>query len=52
MVEKSPTVIQFYGPVNGTSVHTLVAAVDRKLKKGARAFTLLISTPGGSVFDD
>jgi len=37
-------------PVDANSVGTLLKVVDQKLAEGVKEFTLLISTPGGSVF--
>lgn len=42
--------IRFIAPVDGSSVGALLTVVDQKLREGVRDFTLLISTPGGSVF--
>ncbi len=43
-------VLRFTVPVTESTVGSLLSAVDRKLKQGARRFLLLISTLGGSVF--
>jgi len=43
-------VIKFYTGVNETSIGTLMRTVDQKLAAGAKQFTVMISTSGGSVF--
>ncbi len=45
-----PVVIRFFAGVDATSINTLLAMVDQKLAAGVEAFTLLISSPGGTVF--
>lgn len=42
--------VKFFAPVIPESVAALMQVVDGKLQQGARAMTLLISTPGGDVF--
>ncbi len=42
--------IRFLAPVDGNSINTLLSTVDQKFREGAKEFTLLISTPGGTVF--
>lgn len=42
-------VIKFYTPVNEASIGTLMKTVDQRLAAGAKEFTVLISTSGGSV---
>lgn len=44
-----PTVIRFFAPVMDATVNALMNAVDHKMKQGAREFTILVSSPGGSV---
>ncbi len=43
-------VIKFFAPVIDSSINALMEAIDRKMQQGAKAFTILISSPGGSVF--
>jgi len=43
-------VIRFFAPVIEYSINALIDTVDRKMKEGITKFTILISTPGGSVF--
>ena len=45
-----PVVIKFFAPVIDTTVNALMNAVDQKVGQGAKEFTLVISSPGGSVF--
>lgn len=47
---KTDLVVRFYGLVNEKTVPALMREVDQKLKEGLERLTLLISTPGGSVF--
>ncbi len=42
--------IKFFAPVVPDSVNALMQAVDRKMAQGAKSLTLLISSPGGDVF--
>ena len=42
--------IRFMAQVDGNTVGALLGVVDQKLREGVKEFTLLISTPGGSVF--
>lgn len=44
-----PVVIRFFAPVIDATVNALMSAVDQKMKEGNRDFTILISSPGGSV---
>ncbi len=44
------TVIRFFGNVNEATVNALLRAIDDKMRQGQNEFTLLISSPGGSVF--
>ncbi len=44
-----PIVIRFFAPVMDATVNALMNAVDQKMKQGAREFTILVSSPGGSV---
>ncbi|HQL65298.1 MAG TPA: ATP-dependent Clp protease proteolytic subunit, partial [bacterium] len=43
-------VIKFFAPVMDASINALMNAVDQKIKEGISKFTILISSPGGSVF--
>ena len=45
-----PVVIKFFAPVIDATVNALMNAVDQKVGQGAKEFTLVISSPGGSVF--
>jgi ATP-dependent Clp protease, protease subunit len=42
--------VKFFAPVTPDSVNALMQAIDRKLSQGAKRMGLLISTPGGDVF--
>jgi ATP-dependent Clp protease protease subunit len=42
--------VKFFAPVTPDSVNALMQAIDRKLSQGAKKMGLLISTPGGDVF--
>jgi len=42
--------IEFFAPVVPESVAALMQVVDNKLKQGAKKLGLLISSPGGDVF--
>ena len=42
--------IKFFAPVIPESIAALMQIVDNKLKQGAKKLGLLISTPGGDVF--
>lgn len=42
--------IKFFAPVMQESINALMQVVDKKLSQGARKMGLLISTPGGDVF--
>lgn len=44
------TIIKFFAPVIDTSINILMNTVDQKIKQGISRFTILISSPGGSVF--
>jgi len=45
-----PVVIKFFAPVVDVTINTLMDIVDQKMKEGVSNFTILISSPGGSVF--
>jgi len=43
-------VIKFFAPVIDVTINALMNAIDSKMKEGVTNFTILISSPGGSVF--
>ena len=45
-----PTVIKFFAPVIDVTINALMDAINQKMKQGVNQFTILISSPGGSVF--
>jgi ATP-dependent protease ClpP protease subunit len=49
-LDKKSVVIRFFAPVVDVTVNTLMDAIDQRMKQGIRDFTILISSPGGSVF--
>lgn len=49
MPEKS-VCIKFFTGVNETSIKSLMAVIEQKLREGVTRFILLISSPGGTVF--
>jgi ATP-dependent Clp protease protease subunit len=42
--------VKFFAPVTPDSINALMQTIDRKLSQGAKKMGLLISTPGGDVF--
>lgn len=42
--------IKFFAPVNEKSANALMSVIDQAVNQGVKDITLLISTPGGSVF--
>lgn len=42
--------IKFFAPVMPDSINALMQIVDRKISQGAKKMVLLLSTPGGDVF--
>lgn len=42
--------IKFFAPITAESVAALMQVVDDRLRRGARNLRLLLSTPGGDVF--
>ena len=46
-----PVVIKFFAPVTDVTINALMKAIDQKMKEGITQFILLISSPGGDVFD-
>jgi ATP-dependent protease ClpP protease subunit len=49
-VDKRPVVIKFFAPVIDVTINALMNNIDQKMKEGVSEFTILISSPGGSVF--
>ncbi len=47
---RAATYVKFFAPVDGNSTNALMNVVDQKVQQGVSRLTLLISTPGGSVF--
>lgn len=45
-----PVVIKFFAPVIDVTINALMNGIDQKMKQGVTNFTILISSPGGSVF--
>ena len=45
-----PVVIKFFAPIIDATINALMNAIDQKMRQGVRDFTILISSPGGSVF--
>jgi len=50
MAEAKRVAIRFMAAVDDKSVGALLTTVESKLREGVKDFTILISTPGGSVF--
>lgn len=50
MAEVKRVAIRFMAAVDDKSVGVLLTTVEAKFREGVRDFTVLISTPGGSVF--
>jgi ATP-dependent protease ClpP protease subunit len=50
MAEKPLVVVKFFAPVIDGTINALMNAIDERLRQGHKEFTLLISSPGGSVF--
>ena len=42
--------IRYFGPIDDERVKKLMATVEQKLKEGRERFVILISSPGGQVF--
>lgn len=49
-MSKSPVVIKFFAAVDDGSIKALLSTIDLKMQEGQSEFSILISTPGGSVF--
>lgn len=49
-MDKRPVVIKFFAPVIDVTINALMNNIDQKMKEGVSEFTILISSPGGSVF--
>ena len=50
MATSRPCYIKFFAPVMQESISALMQAIDNKLSQGVNKLTLLISSPGGDVF--
>jgi len=50
MAETRRVAVRFMAAVDDKSVGALLTTIESKLREGVKHFTLLISTPGGSVF--
>jgi len=50
MSQQTDTYIRYFGPIDDERVKRLMATVEQKLKEGKNKFTILISSPGGTVF--
>lgn len=50
MAINPPCYIKFFAPVTQESIAALMQTVDNKLRQGINKLTLLISSPGGEVF--
>jgi len=50
VVKSRPVVIRFFAPIEANSINALLTVIDQKLKEGVDKITLLISSPGGTVF--
>ena len=48
--QQKPLVIRFFAGVDAASINVLLTTVDNAVKAGTKKITLLISSPGGSVF--
>ncbi|MBN2027529.1 MAG: ATP-dependent Clp protease proteolytic subunit [Actinobacteria bacterium] len=42
-------VIRFFAPVLNETINALLHEIDERMKQGVRDFTILVSSPGGSV---
>ena len=42
--------VKFFAPVMPDSINALMQTIDRKISQGAKRMGLLISSPGGDVF--
>ncbi len=49
-MNKKSVVIKFFAPVIDVTINALMNTIDNKMKQGVTEFTILISSPGGSVF--
>ncbi|MGC8805714.1 MAG: ATP-dependent Clp protease proteolytic subunit, partial [Candidatus Ratteibacteria bacterium] len=49
-MNRKNVVIKFFAPVMDASINALMNAIDQKIREGISKFTILISSPGGSVF--
>ena len=46
----NPIAIKFFAPVNEVSANALMGILDQAINQGVKNVSILISTPGGSVF--
>ncbi len=44
-----PIVIKFFAPVIDVTINSLMTAIEHYMKQGSTQFTILVSSPGGSV---
>jgi len=42
--------VRYFGPIDDERVKKLMATLEQKLKEGRERFVILVSSPGGSVF--
>lgn len=49
-VNKKQIIVKFFAPVVEQTVNSLMNVIDQLINQGEKDITLLISTPGGSVF--
>lgn len=49
-MDKKPVVIKFFAPVSEVTINALMNVIDQKMRQGITEFTILISSPGGTVF--
>jgi ATP-dependent protease ClpP protease subunit len=49
-MDRKPVVLKFFAPVIDITINALMNSIDQKMKEGISEFTILISSPGGSVF--
>ncbi|HHH84235.1 MAG TPA: hypothetical protein ENL29_02070 [Thermoplasmatales archaeon] len=49
-MDTKSVVIKFFAPVIDVTINALMSTIDNKMRQGVTDFTILISSPGGSVF--
>jgi len=49
-MDQQTVYIRYFGPIDDERVKKLMATLEEKLKEGRERFVILISSPGGSVF--